>query len=75
MVFVIQHGQNREMRAVQLKLNELIAALDGASNRLIDVEDLAEHELGHLYRRYQHFAQMAGRLTPGDKTTVDDASQ
>ncbi len=42
MVFVIQHAQNKEMRAVQLKLNELIAALDGASNRLIDVEDLTE---------------------------------
>src|SRR6266545_3544297 len=34
MVFVIQHAQNKDMRAVQLKLNELIAAIDGASNRL-----------------------------------------
>ena len=72
MVFIIQHAQNKEMRAVQLKLSELIAASDGASNRLIDVEDLSEHELEHLYRRFQHLAQTAGRLTAGAKTTVDD---
>src|SRR6478735_8897199 len=35
MVFVIQHAQNKDMRAVQLKLNEIIAAVEGASNRLI----------------------------------------
>lgn len=76
MVFIIQHAQNKEMRAVQLKLSELIAASDGASNRLIDVEDLSDHELEHLYRRFQHLAQTAGRLTAGAKTTVDnDASQ
>ena len=39
MVFVIQHAQNKDTRAVHLKLNELIAAVEGASNRLIDVED------------------------------------
>ena len=74
MVFVIQHAQNKEMRAVQLKLNELIAAVDGASNRLIDVEDLTEHELEHLYRRYQHLTQTAARLSQWAKTTVDDES-
>ena len=74
MVFVIQHAQNKEMRAVQLKLYELIVALDGASNRLIDVEDLTEHELTHLFQRYQHLAQTAGLLTPGAKTTVDNDS-
>src|SRR6266487_4775209 len=53
MVFVIQHAQNKDMRAVQLKLNELIAAIEGASNRLIDVEDLTDRELEHLYTRFQ----------------------
>lgn len=72
MVFVIQHAQNKEMRAVQLKLSELIAAQDGASNRLIDVEDLSDSELEHLYLRYQHLAKTASRLTAGAKTTVDD---
>jgi low affinity Fe/Cu permease len=72
MVFVIQHAQNKEMRAVQLKLNELIAATEGASNRLIDVEDLQEEELEHLYRRYQHLAATSAKLTAGARTTVDD---
>lgn len=74
MVFVIQHAQNKETRALQLKLNELIAALDGASNRLIDVEDLSDHELLHLYHRYQDLARSAERLVPGAKTSVDKSS-
>ncbi len=71
MVFVIQHAQNKEMRAVQLKLNELIAAIEGASNRLIDVEDLTDRELQQLYGRFQHLAQSAQRLSHGVKLTVD----
>src|SRR5437879_641631 len=42
MVFVIQHSQNKDTLALQLKLNELIAANKGTSNRLIDVEDLTD---------------------------------
>jgi low affinity Fe/Cu permease len=72
MVFIIQHAQNKEMRAVQLKLNELIAASEGASNRLIDVEDLSDHEVEHLYARYQHLAQTAQKLSHGAKLTIDD---
>lgn len=72
MVFVIQQAQNREMRAVQVKLSELIAAHSGASNRLIDVENLSDSELEILYKRYQQLAETAGRLTAGAKTSVDD---
>jgi low affinity Fe/Cu permease len=72
MVFVIQHAQNKEMRAVQLKLSELIAAVEGASNRLIDVEELSERELEHLYRRYRHLAATAAKLTMGARTTIED---
>jgi len=71
MVFVIQHAQNKEMRAIQLKLNELIAAVEGASNRLIDVEDLTDAELLELYRRYRALAQEAERLSRGAKLSVD----
>jgi low affinity Fe/Cu permease len=71
MVFVIQHGQNKDIRAVHLKLNELIAALEGASNRLIDVEDLSDRELEHLYKRFRHLAQHADALTPGAQLTVE----
>ena len=45
MVFVIQQSQNKDTIAIQLKLNELIASSDKASNRLIDIEDLTEDEL------------------------------
>ncbi len=42
MVFLIQRSQNKDTQAIELKLNELVAAIDGASNRLINVEDLDE---------------------------------
>jgi low affinity Fe/Cu permease len=71
MVFVIQHAQNKDTRAIQLKLNELIAAIEGASNRLIDIEDLADREVEHLYTRYQRLARSAEKLSPGAKTSVD----
>ena len=45
MVFLIQRTQNKDGLAIQLKLNELVAAMQGASNRLIEVEDLSEEEL------------------------------
>ena len=52
MVFLIQRSQNKDSLATQLKLNELVAAIKGASNRLIDVEDLSEDELRVLHRHY-----------------------
>jgi low affinity Fe/Cu permease len=75
MVFVIQHAQNKDMRAVQLKLNELIASMEGASNRLIDVEDLSDEELRLLYRNYCHLAQTAQRLSPGAKLSIESAGE
>ncbi|HWM84593.1 MAG TPA: low affinity iron permease family protein [Kofleriaceae bacterium] len=71
MVFLIQHSQNKETRALQLKLNELIAAMMGASNRLIDIEDLTDREIDYLYRRYQHLARSAERLEPGASTSIE----
>jgi low affinity Fe/Cu permease len=53
MVFLIQRTQNKDGLAIQLKLNELVAAMQGASNRLIDVETLSEEEL-HVLRTYYH---------------------
>jgi len=51
--------QNKDSKAVHLKLNELIAALKGPSNRLVDVEDLTEKELETLSKFYKTLAQMA----------------
>jgi low affinity Fe/Cu permease len=59
MVFLIQRMQNKDSRAIHLKLNELVAALKGPSNRLIDVEDLSEEELETLSKYYQALAEMA----------------
>jgi len=59
MVFLIQRSQNKDSLAIQLKLNELVAALQGASNRLIDVEDLTEEELNILHSHFTKLAAMA----------------
>ena len=61
MVFLIQRAQNKDALAVQLKLNEIVAALDGASNRLISAEDLSEPELNVLHIHFQRLAEMAKR--------------
>jgi low affinity Fe/Cu permease len=52
MVFLIQKAQNKDAMAIQLKLNELVAAHDLASNRLIDVENMTEDELKTIQKYY-----------------------
>jgi low affinity Fe/Cu permease len=59
MVFLIQRSQNKDSRAVHLKLNELIAALKGPSNRLVAAEELSESELETLNKFYHQLAQLA----------------
>jgi low affinity Fe/Cu permease len=63
MVFLIQRSQNKESLAIQLKLNEIVAAMKGASNRLIDVEELAEEDLATLRRHYATLADLAEKET------------
>ncbi|MBC7949195.1 MAG: low affinity iron permease family protein [Chitinophagaceae bacterium] len=59
MVFIIQQSQNRDMAAIHLKLNELIASNEKASNRLVDVEDLTEDELLVLKTFYVDLSERA----------------
>jgi low affinity Fe/Cu permease len=59
MVFLIQRAQNKDSKAVHLKLNELIASLKGPSNRLIDVEDLNEEEIQILSNYFRKLSEMA----------------
>jgi low affinity Fe/Cu permease len=59
MVFLIQRTQNKDSLALHLKLNELVAAMQGASNRLIDVEALSEKELETLHRHYGELTALA----------------
>ena len=59
MVFLIQRAQNKDALALHLKLNEIVAALEGASNRLIDVEDLSEPEIDALHKYYKRLIELA----------------
>ena len=56
MVFLIQRSQNKHYLAMQIKLNEIIAALHGANNRMINIEDLSEGEINSIQRDYQGMA-------------------
>ncbi|MEO8147832.1 MAG: low affinity iron permease family protein [Bacteroidia bacterium] len=58
MVFLIQKGQNKDSLAIQLKLNELVASHELASNRLVDVEDLTEEELRVIRKYYAKLAEL-----------------
>ena len=59
MVFIIQQSQNKDTAAIQLKLNELIACHEKASNRLVDIEDLTEEEIRVLKSFYVKLADRA----------------
>jgi low affinity Fe/Cu permease len=70
MVFVIQHTQNRDTAAMQLKLDELIRATQGAHNALLDLEELEEEQLERYLRTYRALAAAARRrLKKGELDT------
>jgi low affinity Fe/Cu permease len=74
MVFLIQRSQNKDSLAIHLKLNEIVAALDGASNRLIEVESLSEDELNLLRRHYHTLVTMAAHdVTLTKSHSVEEA--
>src|SRR5215468_11242066 len=56
-VFLIQNTQNRDARAIHLKLDELIKSIDEAQNEMIDIEDLSDEELQRLADKYQKFRE------------------
>jgi low affinity Fe/Cu permease len=59
MVFLIQHTQNRDTEALQIKIDELIHALDGANDMLLDLEEMEEEELAILREKYITLAKAA----------------
>ncbi len=59
MVFLIQNAQNRDSAAVQLKLDELIRATEGAHNSLMDLEELESHELEKIRKKFEEVASKA----------------
>ena len=75
MVFVIQQSQNKDTIALQIKLNELIAATRGASNRLISVEDLSPDELNQLKDFYIKLSELSKKENDLKKThTIEEAA-
>ncbi|MCF2218407.1 low affinity iron permease family protein [Chryseobacterium sp. PS-8] len=75
MVFLIQKAQNKDSKAIQIKLNELIKAHDKANNRIVDIEDLTEDELDELHKLYENSESF-----PREKRTIlpetdDDAAK
>jgi low affinity Fe/Cu permease len=59
MVFLIQNTQNRDTAAMQIKLDELIRAIEGAHNALLDLEELEERDLTRFRRHYEKLAEEA----------------
>src|SRR5213080_1535616 len=58
-VFLIQNTQNRDAKAVHLKLDEVIRALKGARNQLVDLENLSDEDLKKLEKQFQHLRKKA----------------
>jgi len=70
MVFLIQNTQNRDSEALQVKLDEIIRAIDGAHNALLDLEELEEYELDRIRLNYSNLAKKArGELRQGISDT------
>lgn len=71
MVFLIQKTQNKDSKAIQIKLNELIASSQTASNRLVDIEDLTEKELDQLHKYYEKLST----FTEKDASTLHSTNK
>jgi low affinity Fe/Cu permease len=67
MVFLIQNTQNRDILAVHLKLNELIRAVHGAHNSIIEIEELSEEELRAIDEKYKEFVRLTVKQKRGSR--------
>jgi low affinity Fe/Cu permease len=72
MVFLLQRSQNKDSLAMQVKLNELLASVKGASNRLINIEDLSEDEMRDLHDRYQKLMERASSGNVRAPCSIED---
>ncbi|CAN5531889.1 hypothetical protein BH11BAC3_BH11BAC3_27140 [soil metagenome] len=76
MVFLIQKSQNKESLAIQLKLNELVAAHEFASNRLVDVESMTEDELKIIRKYYVHLSSLSKKENSLQQShSIDEANE
>jgi len=72
MVFLIQKSQNKDSKAVHLKLNELLASHEGTSNRMVNIEDLTEEE--QIYKFYIRLSDLAEKENDLTRTHSIDAA-
>ena len=70
MVFLIQNTQNRDCEAIQLKLDELVRAIEGSHNALLDIEELSEEELDEIKSRYGELAREAREALRSGKSDL-----
>ncbi|HEY1009078.1 MAG: low affinity iron permease family protein [Daejeonella sp.] len=75
MVFLIQKSQNKDNKAIQLKLNELIAADERTSNRMVDLEDMTEEELDKLHKFYERLSDLAEKDDDIHRSRSIDAAE
>jgi len=75
MVFLLQRSQNKDSLAMQIKLNEVIAALKGANNHLINIENLSEAEIVELQKRYKTVATHLHENQQGQVSTEKISAQ
>lgn len=67
MVFLVQNAQNRDGKIIQLKLDELIRALEGAETAYVNMEDMSEAELEALHKKYMRLAEKAAKRTKEER--------
>ncbi|NCD68359.1 low affinity iron permease family protein [Mucilaginibacter agri] len=75
MVFLIQKSQNKDSKAIHLKLNELIASHEGTSNRMVDIENLTEEELDRIHKFYIRLSALAEKENDITCTHSIDAAE
>ncbi|MEO8886460.1 MAG: low affinity iron permease family protein, partial [Mucilaginibacter sp.] len=75
MVFLIQKSQNKDSKAIHLKLNELVASHQGASNRMVNLEDLTEEDLDRLHKFYVKLSTLAEKEDDLTSTHSIDAAE
>ena len=74
-VFLIQNTQNRDAKAVHLKLDELISSIEGARNRLVDLEALSDEELKKLEDQFKNLRARAQRMPEVEVEEVESSAE
>ena len=72
MVFLIQNTQNRDAKAIHLKLDELLRGVEGARTSMVDLEDLSDEDLKKLQQQFQHLREQHGQGSDEQIEEIED---